>query len=256
MKSSGWVAGMLERSLESDNSTRRLRLAVSLFQLTDCLWPSNDERLYRLQAAYWEFGKKVMFDVMAISSTRFRYNWFDKIGIRIRQHLSTKSFAVFDKKFCCFRQNVSTKIGSTKPFDKKRFSIRQTVRQNRSTKIVSIFDKNVFYGKAWWFLIIFGPTMALVCFWLTELGVRKCVPRTVGLDIFVEVCWAFCRSSRLDFARLSGDCVGGWQCDRKGGCFGSVVASPDTGVLYFTHRTTRCEWSVVFIVRTVFTNKP
>ena len=109
---------MLERSLESDNSTRRLRLAVSLFQLTDCLWPSNDERLYRLQAAYWEFGKKVMFDVMAISSTRFRYIWFDKIGIRIRQHLSTKSFAVFDKMF---RQ--------------------KSVRQNRSTKNVFRFDK-------------------------------------------------------------------------------------------------------------------
>ena len=117
---------MFERSLESDNSTRRLRLAVSLFQLTDCLWPSNDERLYRLQAAYWEFGKKVMFDVMAISSTRFRYIWFDKIGIRIRQNLSTKSFAVFDKMFR-----------------------RKSVRQKRSTKIVSIFDKNVFYGKAW-----------------------------------------------------------------------------------------------------------
>ena len=173
---------------------------------------------------------------------------------------STKSASEFDK---IFRQKVlpfSTKCFDKNRFDKtvrqKRFSIRQTVRQNRSTKIVSIFDKNVFYGKAWWILIIFGPKMALVCFLLTELGVRKGVPRTVGLDICVEVCWAFCRSSRLDFARLSGDCVGGWQCDRKGGCFGSVVATPDTGVLYFTHRTTRCEWSVVFIVRTVFTNKP
>ena len=107
---------MVERSLESDNSARRLRLAASLFQLTDCLWPSNDERLYRLQAAYWEFGKQVMFDVVANSSTRFRYIRFDKIGIRIRQNLSTTSFAVFDKKFCRFRQNVSTKSCSS--FDK------------------------------------------------------------------------------------------------------------------------------------------
>ena len=165
----------------------------------------------------------------------------------IRQKCLRMYSEPFDKKMFRFRQKWFDENWFGKAVRQKSFPIRQIVRQNRSTKILFIFDKifrqnigatNHSFSCMFWIFVESSrshgvPNVVRKRFLSIGSAVPKSLPKIANRNIFVEIAgsYIFCRSLWVGCCALVGWLVG-WQVGRNSGWFGSLVTTPDNGIVY------------------------